>query len=147
MPIRLVIACDHGGFELKQRLLSTLEGLSTVSVEDLGVHSAESVDYPDSAHTLAAEITAEKAERGVLICGTGLGMSIAANRHRGVRAALCTDPYMARMAREHNDANVLCLGGRVVGPGLAGSILEAFLGGEFAGGRHARRVGKLDPRS
>ncbi|MFO8073871.1 MAG: ribose 5-phosphate isomerase B [Polyangia bacterium] len=145
--MRLVIACDHGGFELKRQLLSTLEDLSAIEVEDLGVHSADSVDYPDLAHALAAEMTAGKAERGVLICGTGLGMSIAANRHRGVRAALCTDPYMARMAREHNDANVLCLGGRVVGPGLADSILEAFLGGEFAGDRHARRVGKLDPPS
>jgi len=144
MTTRLAIACDHGGFPLKDELKAELAELG-VTVLDLGTHSGDSVDYPDYAHALCARILAGEADLGLLICGTGLGMSMAANRHRGIRAALCTDPYMARMAREHNDANVLCLGARVIGPSLALEIVRAFLDGKFGGDRHARRVGKIDP--
>jgi ribose 5-phosphate isomerase B len=141
---RIAIASDHGGFELKEELKKLLadDGLD---LADLGVGSAaESVDYPDYADALCAEILAGRAALGILVCGTGIGMSIAANRRRGVRAALCTSPYMARMAREHNDANVLCLGGRVLGAADALEIVREFIGGAFAGGRHARRLAKID---
>jgi ribose 5-phosphate isomerase B len=144
MTIRMAMACDHGGYQLKDELKAKLAERD-VSVEDLGTDSGESVDYPDFAHDLCAKILAGEADLGILICGTGIGMSMAANRHRGVRAALCTDPFMARMAREHNDANVLCLGARVIGPSLALEIVHAFLDGRFAGDRHERRIGKIDP--
>jgi len=144
MSIRLVMACDHGGYQLKDELKEQLAG-DDVTIEDLGTNTGDSVDYPDFAHALSAKVLAGEADLGVLICGTGLGMSMAANRHPGIRAAVCTDPYMARMAREHNDANVLCLGARVIGPSLALEIVGAFLGGRFGGDRHARRVGKIEP--
>jgi ribose 5-phosphate isomerase B len=144
MTIRLVLACDHGGYPLKEELKHVLTA-ADMTVEDLGTNSGDSVDYPEFAHALCHAILAGDADLGVLVCGTGLGMSMAANRHRGIRAALCTDPYMARMAREHNDANVLCLGGRVVGPSLAAEIVQAFVQGRFGGDRHARRIGKIDP--
>ena len=141
---RIAIASDHGGFELKEELKRALAG-GDLALADLGCGSAaESVDYPDYAGALCDEILAGRAERGILVCGTGIGMSIAANRRRGIRAALCWDPHTARMAREHNDANVLCLGGRVVGPALALEIALAFLSGSFSGGRHARRLAKID---
>ena len=143
MAPRVAISCDHGGFELKRNLVSHLEACGC-ELLDLGVFSAESVDYPENAHALAEAVITEKAEFGILICGTGIGMSIAANRHKGVRAALCTDSYMARMSRAHNDANVLCLGGRVLGPSLAADIVDTFLSGEFDGGRHARRIEKIE---
>jgi ribose 5-phosphate isomerase B len=141
---RIAIASDHGGFELKEELkkLLTADGRELV---DLGVDStASSVDYPDYADALCGEILAGRAALGILVCGTGIGMSIAANRHRGIRAALCTDPYMARMAREHNDANVLCLGGRVLSVAAAIDIVRGFLAAAFAGGRHERRLAKID---
>jgi ribose 5-phosphate isomerase B len=141
---RIAIASDHGGFELKEELkkLLTADGLELV---DLGVASAaSSVDYPDYADVLCGEILAGRAALGILVCGTGIGMSIAANRRRGIRAALCTDPFMARMAREHNDANVLCLGGRVLCAAAALEIVREFLAGAFAGGRHVRRLAKID---
>lgn len=143
MNERLVIACDHGGFALKQSLMEPLARLG-VEIVDLGVGSLEPVDYPDKADELCAAILSGAAERGVLVCGTGIGMSIAANRHKGIRAALCTDPYSAKMSRAHNDANVLCLGGRVIGPGLAEEIVRAFLQGTFEGGRHRRRLDKIE---
>jgi ribose 5-phosphate isomerase B len=143
MAPRVAISCDHGGFELKDKLVSYLEDKS-VALLDLGVHAAESVDYPDKAHAVAEAVLSNRADFGIIICGTGIGVSMAANRHRGIRAALCTDPYMARMSRAHNDANVLCLGGRVVGPSLAEDIVDAFLAGAFDGGRHARRVEKIE---
>jgi ribose 5-phosphate isomerase B len=146
MPIRLVIASDHGGFELKQHLLGWLAGRDGLTVADLGTRDEAMVDYPDLAHALAAALAGGAFDRGILICGTGIGMSIAANRHPGIRAALCTDPYMARMSREHNDANVLCLGGRVIGRSLAEDVVREFLAGVFGGERHARRLAKLDPR-
>ena len=143
MGIRLAMACDHGGFELKEALKKSIPN-HDIEIIDMGVHSADSVDYPDQAHALARAILSHEADLGILVCGTGIGISIAANRHPGIRAALCTDPFMARMSREHNDANVLCLGGRVIGPSLAHEIVQAFLTGSFEGDRHARRVDKIE---
>ncbi len=140
---KLGIASDHGGFALKQELIPWLKEWG-LDVLDLGCHGLDSVDYPDFANKLTRGISNGEFDRGILICGTGLGMSIAANRHLGIRAALCTSGYMARMARAHNDANVLCMGGRVVGGGLAQGIVEAFLAQDFEGGRHARRIARLD---
>jgi ribose 5-phosphate isomerase B len=139
----VAVASDHGGFHLKNQLLGLLKkrGLEVV---DLGCDSMESVDYPDFAIRLAGGITAGKYAWGVLVCGTGLGMSMAANRFKGVRAAVCTNAYMARMARAHNDANVLCMGERVVGAGLAEDILNAFMETGFEGSRHERRIGKIE---
>ncbi len=143
MGIRLAMACDHGGFELKEILKKSLSE-SENEIVDLGVHSTDSMDYPDKAHEIAEAVLSGKADLGILVCGTGVGVSIAVNRHPGIRAALCTDPFMARMSREHNNANILCLGGRVIGPSLAEDIVYAFLNGEFQGGRHARRIEKIE---
>jgi len=115
-------------------------------VIDLGTHGQAPVDYPDFAHALAARLLAGDGERGVLACGTGIGVSIAANRHPGVRAALCHDALTAEMARRHNDANVLCLGGRTIGPAVALQALEIFLATPFDGGRHAGRVAAIEPK-
>lgn len=143
MAITLAMASDHGGFELKDTLKNVIAD-SGITVLDLGVNTPDSVDYPEKAHALAEAILDGRADKGILVCGTGIGISIAANRHKGIRAALCTDPFMARMSREHNDANVLCLGGRVIGPSLAEEIVRAFLGGQFEGGRHANRIAKIE---
>src|SRR5882724_11516445 len=142
MSKTVAIACDHGGFELKRGLLPTLGELGA-TVLDLGSDGGESVDYPDFAAALADAVASGRATLGVLICGTGIGMSIAANRHRGIRAALCHDGLTARLARQHNDANVLVLGGRVIGVETAKDCLTTFLTTPFEGGRHARRVAKL----
>jgi ribose 5-phosphate isomerase B len=142
----IVLASDHAGVALKAEIVRLLEARGEEH-RDLGPFDDASVDYPVFAHRLAAEITADHAARGVLICGTGIGMAMAANRHAGVRAALCHDAYTAEMARRHNDANVLCLGGRVVGAGVALQIVEVFLGTEFEGGRHQRRVSLIEPPS
>ncbi|MCH7931435.1 MAG: ribose 5-phosphate isomerase B [Proteobacteria bacterium] len=138
----IVIASDHAGFELKETLKQELEALG-FAVNDLGTHGGESVDYPDYADALARAVAAGEAGRGVLLCGTGIGASIAANRHAGVRAALCHDAQSASMSRRHNDANVLVLGGRVTAPETARECLRIFLDTPFEGGRHARRVAKL----
>lgn len=138
----IAIASDHAGFELKRVLVDELER-SGFRVVDLGTHSTDSVDYPDYADKLAAAITAGEAERGVLVCGSGIGISIAANRHPQLRAALCHDHLSARLAREHNDANVLALGARMIGVDVAKDCLKTFLATPFEGGRHARRVAKL----
>jgi len=141
---RIAIASDHGGFELKEELKKALDD-DELELVDLGVGTAAtSVDYPDYAAALCGEVLAGRVTLGILVCGTGIGMSIAANRRRGIRAALCTDPYMARMSREHNDANVLCLGGRVTDAAVALAIAREFLAGAFAGGRHERRLAKID---
>jgi ribose 5-phosphate isomerase B len=139
----ILIASDHAGFELKRKVRAYMEARG-LAVCDLGVDSEASVDYPDFAHRLAAGISADEGELGILICGTGIGMSMTANRHPGVRAALCHDAYTAEMARRHNDANVLCLGGRVLGAGVAEQVVDVFLGTPFEGGRHQRRVGKIE---
>jgi ribose 5-phosphate isomerase B len=138
----IAIACDHAGVELKAILAAELARLGH-EVLDLGTHGSESVDYPDFGRTLAEAILDGRAERGVVICGTGIGISIAANRHPGVRAALCHDETSARLAREHNDANVLALGARLIGSEVAKDCLKAFLQTRFASGRHAPRVAKL----
>lgn len=140
----IAIGCDHGGFRLKATVLEVVGELG-YQVEDVGTHSSESVDYPDFAHRVAELVSSGEVQCGILICGTGIGMSMAANKHHGIRAALCADTFSARMTRAHNDSNVLCLGERVIGPGLAGDIVRAFLQGSFEGGRHERRVGKIEP--
>lgn len=133
------LASDHGGFRLKEDLRAHLDRLG-LTVVDLGPARAESCDYPPFAHAVCRRVLTDPDSLGILVCGTGLGMSMAANRLPGIRAALCTSEYAARMTREHNDANVLCLGERVTGPGLAVSITETFLATEFQGGRHQRRI-------
>lgn len=140
--MRVAIASDHAGLQLKSELVIALAELLH-EVDDLGTNSGASVDYPDYAKKVADTIAQGKAELGVLVCGTGIGMSISANKVRGVRAAVCRTEFEARMARAHNDANVLCLGQRVTGSGLARAILEAFVGGKFEVGRHAMRVDKI----
>ncbi|MFO0995155.1 MAG: ribose 5-phosphate isomerase B [Alphaproteobacteria bacterium] len=140
----IAIAADHAGVELKSLLKRDLESAG-FGVLDLGTDSVDSVDYPDFANALANALLARRAARGVLICGTGIGMSIAANRHRGIRAAVCHDAVSARLARQHNDANVLALGARVLGPEVARDCLRVFLETAFDGGeRHARRVQKMN---
>jgi ribose 5-phosphate isomerase B len=139
----LAVASDHAGLALKESLKAVLTRLG-VAFDDLGTHSEASTDYPDYAHAVASGVASGRYGRGLLVCGSGIGMSMAANRHRGVRAALCTEAYAARMSRMHNDANVLCLGARIVGPGLAEEILQTFLSTAFEGGRHLTRVNKID---
>ena len=142
MSETVAIAADHGGYELKTMLLPELRALG-LEVLDLGTTSTEAVDYPDMAAALAEAIEHGRAQRGVAICGTGIGMSIAINRHRALRGALVHDGLTARLARQHNDANVLVLGGRVLGPELARDCVKTFFTTGFDGGRHARRVAKL----
>jgi len=140
MKQKLAIASDHGGYALKEAIKARF---SDVEWLDLGADSTDSVDYPEFGQKMAVAIEAGEVERGVLICGTGIGISIAANRNPAVRAALCTDTTMARLTRQHNDANVLALGERVIGAETAFDIVETFLNTEFEGGRHQRRVDKL----
>lgn len=139
----IAIASDHAGFDLKSLVKAELEAMGH-RVLDLGTSGLESVDYPDFADALAAALGDGRAARGVLVCGTGIGISIAANRHRHVRAALCHDAASARLARAHNDANVLALGARLIGTEVARDCVRTFFTTAFAGGRHARRVAKLD---
>ncbi len=140
--MKIALGADHRGFRLKEHLKRVVEELGH-TWEDFGTHDDASVDYPDYAVQVAAEVAQGGAELGVLVCATGLGMSIAANKVPGVRAAVCTETVSARYARAHNDANVLCLGGELTGPGLAAEILKTFLDTPFEGGRHARRVSKI----
>ncbi len=142
MADKLVAASDHAGLALRAEAVKAARGRGA-EVEDLGPFTADSVDYPDLAARVGEAVASGRARFGVLVCGTGIGMSIAANKLDGVRAALCRSEYEARMARAHNDANVLCLGERVTGPGLGAAIVEAFLATPFEGGRHARRVEKI----
>ncbi|HEY8360347.1 MAG TPA: ribose 5-phosphate isomerase B [Ramlibacter sp.] len=141
----LGLACDHAGLRLKQALLAELQARG-VAVRDFGTTTEASCDYPDYAHAVARALAGSEIARAVLVCGTGVGMSIAANRHAAVRAVVCSEPLSARMSRQHNDANVLCLGARVVGEGMAVEIMHAFLDAAFEGGRHALRVEKIDRR-
>mgnify|MGYP005836879789 CR=1 FL=1 len=140
--MKVAIASDHGGFELKQNIREILAELD-IEYEDLGPLSCESVDYPDFALPVAERVASGEFTRGILVCGTGIGMSIAANKVPGIRAALCHDTFSARATREHNDSNILALGERVVGKGLAGEIVKIWLTTEFAGGRHQKRVEKI----
>ncbi len=140
--LKIAIGADHGGFELKQSLVAKLEDLGH-EVIDMGTESAASVDYPEFAEQVCAQVLDGEVHFGILVCGTGIGMSMAANKYRGIRAALCDNEYSARMSREHNNANVLCLGDRVLGKGLAENIVEVWLSASFEGGRHQRRVDKF----
>lgn len=140
--MQIAVASDHGGFKLKGEIIDYLKELA-IDCKDFGTFSGESVDYPDIVAPVAEAVAKGEYDLGVLCCGTGIGVSIAANKVAGIRAALCHDSFSARMAREHNNANIITMGERVLGPGLAREILAAFLGAEFSGGRHARRVDKI----
>ncbi len=139
----IAIACDHGGYTLKCEILKYLDQLG-LPYHDLGTDSEASVDYPIFAKKVCKEIQDGIADRGILICGTGIGMSIAANKQKGIRAACCSDTFSARFTRMHNDANVLCLGARVIGVGLALDMVDLFLNTKYEGGRHANRVAMLE---
>ncbi len=136
---RIAIGADHAGFRTKEIIKKYLEG-ANYAVDDVGTFSEESVDYPNFARAVAERVATGKNPLGVLVCGTGIGVSIAANKVDGIRAALAHDSFTARRAREHNDANVICLGGKVVGDDVAVEIVREFLAAQFAGGRHQRRV-------
>ncbi len=138
----IAIGSDHGGYALKQQLMKHLTDLG-LEYKDYGTYSEESCDYPIYAEAVARAVAGGEAERGILICGTGIGMSMAANKIRGIRCALCGDCYSAELTRRHNDANILALGARVLGEGLAEKIMDTFLTTEFEGGRHARRIGLI----
>lgn len=143
MPEKIPIAADHAGFEMKEVLERELRDLG-YDVEDLGTHGTESTDYPDYAHALAGKVERGEVRRGVLLCGTGLGMGYAANRHHGVRAAVVWSPEVAKLARQHNDANILVLPARCIDEGTAKQILRTWLDTPFEGGRHQRRVDKIE---
>ncbi len=140
--MKIAIASDHGGYDYKQELIPYIESLGH-QVLDLGCHGPASVDYPDYGISCAQAVARGEADRGVVICGTGIGISISANKVPGIRCALCTDPVMARLTREHNDANMLAMGGRIIGIELAKGIVQAFLSTEFSGGRHKTRIDKI----
>ena len=143
--MKLVIASDHGGVRLKGELVALLRGLEGVTLEDLGTQGNDAVDYPDYAHRVAKGILDGTFDRGILVCGTGVGMAISANRHKGIRAVNCSDTYTAKLSRDHNDTNVLCIGERVVGPGLAWDIVKTWLDGAASDGdRHVRRRTKIE---
>ena len=137
--MKVAVGCDHGGFEVKKSIVHVLESMGH-EVVNHGCDSDESVNYPDFAKTVCVAVEDGSVDRGILICGTGIGMSMAANRFRAIRAALCHEQFTAAMSREHNDANVLCLGARVVGPGLIQEIVRTWMTTEFAGGRHQTRI-------
>ncbi|PYG89541.1 ribose 5-phosphate isomerase B [Ruminiclostridium sufflavum DSM 19573] len=138
----IAIGSDHAGYLLKADIIKFLESKG-LQVKDFGTNSCESVDYPDFGQAVAEAVSSKECEKGIIICGTGIGISISANKVPGIRAAICTDSYMARMSRQHNDANVLAIGERVVGPGVAFDIIETWLDTEFLGGRHQNRVNKI----
>ena len=140
--MRIILGADHAGVDLKDRLSQRLDEQGH-DIQDLGTNGADSVDYPDFAQRVGLEVTRDPNALGILICGTGQGMAMAANKMSGVRAAVCSDVFSARMARQHNDANILALGSRVIGVGLADEIVNVFLGTSFEGGRHSDRLAKF----
>ena len=140
--MKIAIAADHGGFELKDSMVEYIKSLGN-EVMDLGTNSADSVDYPDYAKKVCEEIQQGNSDLGILICGTGIGVSLAANKFEGIRAACVSDVYSAKMSRNHNNANVLCIGARVIGDEVAKLIIKTFLENEFEAGRHQRRVDKI----
>ena len=144
MVNQIIIGSDHGGYRLKNEIITHLKDLG-YEVSDLGCYSTESCDYPIIAKDVAEEVLANKC-KGILVCGTGIGMSIAANRYEGIRASHCTDTFTARMTRAHNDSNILCLGERITGTGLAFDIVDIWLKTEFEGGRHQKRIDLIDER-
>ncbi len=141
--MKIALASDHGGFELKEKIKKHLETLGH-TVDDFGTNSAESMDYPDVAAPAARSVADGKNDRGIILCGSGQGMTMVSNKIKGIRAALCHDLYSARMSRLHNDANVLTMGGRIVGIDVALEIVDIWLNTEFEGGRHQRRVDKIN---
>lgn len=141
--MKIIIGCDHAAFQLKDFIKARLVDKG-IEVEDIGTNGLGSVNYPDYAGKVATAVAKGEFDRGILLCGTGLGMSIAANRHKGIRAALCNDVFMAKMSRLHNDSNVLVLGARVIGDVLAAAILETWLETPFEGGRHQDRLNLID---
>lgn len=141
--MKIVVGCDHGGYDLKDELAARLRQAGH-EVADMGCNGPESVDYPDYAEAVGHAVVEGRAERGLLVCGSGIGMCIAANRIAGVRAVNASEPYTAKMSRRHNDSNVLCLGGRFVGRDLAAEILDTWLNEPFEGGRHQRRIDLID---
>jgi len=143
MSTKYYVGTDHAGIDLKNYTCEYLKSKG-IEVEDMGPFSKERVDYPDYAVKVCQKVLADKGSMGILICGSGIGISMAANRHHGIRAALCHDAYTAKMGRAHNDGNVLCFGERIVGIGVAESIIDAWLEAEFEGGRHAGRVAKIE---
>ncbi|HNZ82664.1 MAG TPA: ribose 5-phosphate isomerase B [Sedimentibacter sp.] len=140
--MKIVLASDHGGFELKEAIKKHLIKKG-YDINDIGVNDTKSVDYPDYGKRAAMMVAGKEADRGIIICGTGIGISIAANKVKGIRCALCTNEYMARMSRMHNNANMLAIGGRVTGVGLAEDMVDVWLSTEFEGGRHEIRVNKI----
>lgn len=138
----IAIGCDHGGLALKNAILEHLRSRG-IAYQDFGVTSPQSVDYPDIAYPVAKAVSSGECEKGILICGTGIGMSLAANKVAGIRAAVCSDHYSAKYTRLHNDANILCLGGRVIGPGVGLELVDLFLDTPFEGGRHSARIDKI----
>lgn len=140
--MKVALGADHGGYELKEEIKSVLDEAG-VDYEDLGCDCSDSVDYPDYAVPVAEKVTAGEVDRGILVCGTGIGMSIAANKVNGIRCALVHDVFSAKMTRAHNDSNVLAMGARVIGSGLAGEIVKAWISTEHVGGRHADRIQKV----
>ena len=141
--MKIAIGADHGGYSLKEILIEDLKS-NGYDLKDLGTYSTDSVDYPDFSQKVCNQVTQGQADLGILICGTGIGMSIAANKHQGIRAALCGDVYSAKLTRQHNNSNVLCLGARVIGDELAKMIVHTWLDAEFEGGRHQGRIDKLE---
>ena len=141
--MNITIGSDHGAVALKDEVKMVLKEYEDIKVTDVGTFGTQSVDYPDIAEKVCADVTSGKANLGIVLCGTGIGISIAANKVKGIRCALCNDVYSAKKAREHNNANVLAMGGRVLGFGPAGEIVRAFVESSFEGGRHARRVNKI----
>ncbi len=141
--MKIAVGSDHAGYELKRHICLQLTAQG-YDVLDKGTQSDKSVDYPDYAKLVGQHVASGECQVGLLVCGTGLGMAIAANKIPGVKAIVCSDTFSARMGREHNDANILCIGSRVVGAGLAMDIVTAFLNGQFLGGRHTARVQKID---
>ena len=140
----IIIGSDHAGFDLKERIKVFLFEKNEFSVKDIGTFNHDPIDYPIIAHEVAKNVSEKKFSRGILICGSGIGMSIVANKHRNVRAALCHNLYTVKLSRKHNDANILALGGRVLGVGLALEMVDLFLHTEFEGGRHKRRLDKIE---
>ena len=141
--MKITIGSDHGAVDLKEEVKMVLKEFGNIEVKDVGTFGTEAVDYPDIAEKVCADVVDGKSDRGIVLCGTGIGISMAANKIKGIRCALCTDVYSAKMSREHNNANVLALGGRVTGFGPAGEIVRAWIEGKFSGGRHERRVNKI----
>ena len=141
--MKITIGSDHGAVDLKEEVKMVLKEFGDIEIKDVGTFGTDSVDYPDIAEKVCADVVSGAADRGIVLCGTGIGISIASNKIKGIRCALCGDVYSARMSREHNNANVLAMGGRVTGFGPAGEIVRVWVTTEFTGGRHARRVDKI----